>query len=252
MNPPTHNSDAPPHLPPSRGRPSRLIAQAAPARPVSTSPAPHQHSQSPFRYVHFEQSSSEKQRLGETNHDQFSGSRSNRLDSLSSASPSQTFSQPSSSRPSSSRRNSPACRPTMRLSPPDSANMFASPHPSLHCNHPHARRLRLHSLLRPWLPLILYLCTSLGFLLAIAFWKEEVFRGTYIPAIYISFYHPSESAVTAFRILMYMWRRIIGLDDLSKWLKEDESFGYCVLFILIFLTCFRTYSQLNLQNPSED
>lgn len=180
MNPSTYNSDAPLHHLPSRGRPSRFIAQAAPARPVSTSPAPQQHSQSPFRYVHFEQSSSEKQRLEEKSHDHLSSSRSNRVHTLSSASPSQTFSQPSTSCPSSSRRGSPACRPTMRRTPTEPTNMFASPHPSLHSNHPHARRLRLHSLLRPWLPLILYLCTTLGFLLAIAFWKEEVFQGAYI------------------------------------------------------------------------
>lgn len=49
-----------------------------------------------------------------------------------------------------------------------------------------------------------------------------------------------------------MWRRMTGLDDLSKWLKEDESFGYCVLFILIFLTTFRTCSLLNLQAMSDD
>ncbi|KAI0069021.1 hypothetical protein BV25DRAFT_1769274, partial [Artomyces pyxidatus] len=67
------------------------------------------------------------------------------------------------------------------------------------------RRMRLYAVLRPWIPLLLYLSSSLGFLIAIAFWKTEVFQ---------------------------------GLDNLSGWLKEDEYFGYAVLFFLIFLTTF--------------
>ncbi|KAF7981630.1 hypothetical protein HWV62_18420 [Athelia sp. TMB] len=47
--------------------------------------------------------------------------------------------------------------------------------------------------------------TTFGFLVAIAFWKKEVFE---------------------------------GLDNLSLWLRVDEQFGYAVLFGLIFLTTF--------------
>lgn len=50
-----------------------------------------------------------------------------------------------------------------------------------------------------------YGATSLGFVLAIAFWKTEVFD---------------------------------GLDHLSHWLRKDEHYGYAVLFCLIFLTTF--------------
>ncbi|KAI0049569.1 hypothetical protein FA95DRAFT_1456232, partial [Auriscalpium vulgare] len=62
------------------------------------------------------------------------------------------------------------------------------------------RRMRLYALIKPWLPLLAYLSTSLGFLIALAFWKTEVFQG--------------------------------------NWLKADKFFGFAVLFFLIFLTTF--------------
>ncbi|KAH8106226.1 hypothetical protein BXZ70DRAFT_918742 [Cristinia sonorae] len=65
------------------------------------------------------------------------------------------------------------------------------------------RGLRIANLLRPWIPVILYAMTTFGFLLAIAFWKAEVFE---------------------------------NLDNLSQWLKTDEYMGYTVIFFLIFLT----------------
>ncbi|KAJ6599228.1 hypothetical protein DFH09DRAFT_902397 [Mycena vulgaris] len=67
------------------------------------------------------------------------------------------------------------------------------------------RGLRIANLLRPWLPLIMYALSSLVFVLAIAFFKTQVFT---------------------------------FLDDLSVWLRTDEQFGYAVLFVLIFLTTF--------------
>ncbi|KDQ64801.1 hypothetical protein JAAARDRAFT_28438 [Jaapia argillacea MUCL 33604] len=67
------------------------------------------------------------------------------------------------------------------------------------------RGLRIANLLKPWIPLILYAITSLAVLVAIGFWKSEVFQ---------------------------------GLDDLSHWLQTDEYYGYAVLFTLIFITCF--------------
>ncbi|CCM02840.1 uncharacterized protein FIBRA_04952 [Fibroporia radiculosa] len=67
------------------------------------------------------------------------------------------------------------------------------------------RGLRIANLLKPWIPIILYAITSLGFLAAISFWKLEVFR---------------------------------GLDALSHWLQSDAYVGYAVIFILIFITTF--------------
>lgn len=70
------------------------------------------------------------------------------------------------------------------------------------------RRMLLVERVRPWLPFLLYAATSLGFVLAIAFWKDEVFG---------------------------------GLDDLAQWLKSEGETGYAVMFAMIFLTCIRTY-----------
>lgn len=67
------------------------------------------------------------------------------------------------------------------------------------------RGLRIWNLFKQWLPILAYGATSLGFVLAIAFWKTEV---------------------------------LDGLDHLSHWLRNDQYFGYAVLFCLIFITTF--------------
>ncbi|KAG2158837.1 uncharacterized protein EDB93DRAFT_1116580 [Suillus bovinus] len=67
------------------------------------------------------------------------------------------------------------------------------------------RGLRIWNLFKQWLPIFAYGATSLGFILAIAFWKTEV---------------------------------LDGLEYLSHWLRNDEHFGYAVLFCLIFITTF--------------
>ncbi|KAH7919864.1 hypothetical protein BV22DRAFT_1040518 [Leucogyrophana mollusca] len=82
-----------------------------------------------------------------------------------------------------------------------SSSHAAHPHPPRRYTRP--RGLRIWNLFKRWLPILLYAATSLGFVLAIAFWKEQVFD---------------------------------GLDRLSHWLRKDEYFGYAVLFCLIFLT----------------
>ncbi|KAG6378438.1 hypothetical protein JVT61DRAFT_12693 [Boletus reticuloceps] len=67
------------------------------------------------------------------------------------------------------------------------------------------RGLRTWNLFKQWSPVLAYAATSLGFVLAIAFWKTQVFD---------------------------------GLDQLSHWLRNDEYFGFAVLFCLIFITTF--------------
>lgn len=70
--------------------------------------------------------------------------------------------------------------PDYSLSPiPDTTSShFALPLPSLHSGYLHPpRKIRLWSILRPWLPVLAYLSTSLGFLIAVAFWKTHVFQG---------------------------------------------------------------------------
>lgn len=62
---------------------------------------------------------------------------------------------------------------------------------------------RMWRLVKPWLPLLAYGATSLGFLLAVALWKTQVFT---------------------------------GLDHLSQFLQTDGWAGYFVLYSLIFIT----------------
>ncbi|KAJ7499080.1 hypothetical protein FB451DRAFT_1204182 [Mycena latifolia] len=152
-----------------------LLTLSSPASPVSIDPAFYRPSQSPFRYVHFSEIDEKATPLADI---------------------------PRGGFPSSSR--SPAS--PMRPAPPTAPSSPASHHhsrPSPPYSRP--RGLRIANLLRPWLPLIMYALSSLAFVVAIAFFKTEVF----------SF-----------------------LDDLSVWLREDEQFGYAVLFVLIFLTTF--------------
>lgn len=71
----------------------------------------------------------------------------------------------------------------------------------------------LRERLRPWIPYILYGATSLGFVLAITFWKDDVFR---------------------------------NLDELSHWLRDEGESGYLLLGAMIFMTCIREfYSNLS-------
>ncbi|PSR73647.1 hypothetical protein PHLCEN_2v10566 [Hermanssonia centrifuga] len=82
-------------------------------------------------------------------------------------------------------------------------SISSRPAPSIAYTRP--RGLRITNLFKPWIPIILYAITSLGFLAAIAFWKTEVFE---------------------------------GLDEFSRWLKSDEYVGYAAIFLLIFITTF--------------
>ncbi|KAI0254306.1 hypothetical protein BJV78DRAFT_66122 [Lactifluus subvellereus] len=61
----------------------------------------------------------------------------------------------------------------------------ALPSPSLHTGYLHPpRKIRLCSIIKPWLPVLAYLSTSLGFLVAIAFWKTQVFQGAFYSPIF--------------------------------------------------------------------
>ncbi|KAI6034297.1 hypothetical protein BKA83DRAFT_670545 [Pisolithus microcarpus] len=82
-------------------------------------------------------------------------------------------------------------RLTLSSSRPVSSHCARPSHPSRYVR---PRSLRIWNLFKQWSPVLAYGATSLGFLLAIAFWKTEVFG---------------------------------GLDQLSHWLRNDEYFGYC-------------------------
>ncbi|KAJ6629156.1 hypothetical protein B0H10DRAFT_1988143 [Mycena sp. CBHHK59/15] len=156
-----------------------LLSLSLPARPVSTSPTQHRPSQSPFRYVHFDEIQEKATPLADM-----------ALDRMPHHSPSTSRYPTSPYRPS----------PPPPSPSPLPARLFAHPQ-----TYPRPRGLRIANRLRPWLPLIMYALSSLVFVVAIAFFKTQVFT---------------------------------FLDDLSVWLRTDEQFGYAVLFVLIFLTTF--------------
>ncbi|KAJ7699917.1 hypothetical protein B0H17DRAFT_269188 [Mycena rosella] len=154
-----------------------LLSISSPASPVSTSPVHHRPSQSPFRYVHFPEMTEKATPLADI--------------------PLGSPSTASSRFPASPRR------PAYTSAPSSPAPHHRDSRPSPPYSRP--RGLRIANLLRPWLPLLVYGLCTLVFVVAIAFFKTQVF----------SF-----------------------LDDLSVWLRTDEQFGYAVLFALIFLTTF--------------
>lgn len=122
-----------------------------------------------------------------------------------------------------------ATRPPFTSQPTDAVHLAPppySPHPTVPIAplpiYPHnyssysssVRRMLLIERVRPWLPFILYGATSLGFVVAIAFWKEEVFG---------------------------------GLDDLARWLRAEGETGYAVMFFMIFLTCIRKRTSVEIE-----
>lgn len=150
-----------------------LISSSAPAQPVSTSPSPsHRHSQSPFRYVKDSQPMNEKATFDETPLSNISNEKrhqprvgSSRLHPSPSPTPTPVSAPHFQGHlPSISRQPSPFLRSPSPLL--ISSQLYTRP-----------RGLRISNLIKPWIPLILYGITSLGFLVAIAFWKNEVFQG---------------------------------------------------------------------------
>ena len=207
-----------------------LVSSPTPAQPISTRVQNHKQSESPFRYL--------TERLA--NEQVFGEKDQTPLADIS----------------TSSRRASSISRAVHRSSPPTSPS--PTPVPSRHRTHPKqsgqrgrlatpnplltvadngrgrpSRRLGqlersrlppLSTRLRPWIPIILYGISSLGFVVAIAFWKTEIFQGivtwrTVCPAADLN--------------------PILGLDDLSHRLQEEGSYGYGVIFLLIWVTTFR-------------
>lgn len=113
--------------------------------------------------------------------------------------------------------------------------------PSLHCGrtapiaYTRPRGLRIANLLKPWIPIILYAITSLGFLAVIALWKAEVFQGESPDSCACRQLDPRS-------MYAHLYPRS-GLDDFSHWLKSDEYVGYAAIFMLIFITTFRKFCQ---------
>ncbi|KAF5388037.1 hypothetical protein D9615_000235 [Tricholomella constricta] len=193
--------------------PSLNLSPSSPARPISTSPSPlHRHSQSPFRYTQLDQNSDDMDE------------KSTPLTDLVGTPERQTSPGPSVRQQHRSLSKNGYLTPTSQhqtakshpvSSPAQNYSPFLrqpSPHFAPNRTHSHTsstytrpRGLRIANLIRPWIPLILYAFTSLAFVAAIAFYRDEVFS---------------------------------RLDELSHWLQSDKQIGYTTLFLLIFLTTF--------------
>ena len=160
-----------------------LVSSPIPAQPISTRVQNHKQSESPFRYL--------TERLA--NEQVFSEKDQTPLSDIST---------------SSGRRASSVSRAAHRSSPSNSRS--STPVPSRHRTHPkqpsqHGRQTTnpllaasdsgrgrpsrrvgqlershcssLSTRLQPWIPIILYVISSLGFVVAIAFWRTEIFQG---------------------------------------------------------------------------
>lgn len=197
---PRSSSSAPPRLNrhQERSLSLQLVPRSIPTRPQPpTAHSSHYRSPSPSRFPRFEETSvSEKSRCDGV----FQTSPAKAEASTSWDDAPGSLSSHHQSRPASAsslrhltHQNS-AC-PDYPLSPiPDTASaQFAMPLPSLHSGYLHPpRKIRLWSIVKPWLPVLAYVSTSLGFVIAIAFWKTQVFEG----ALYYPMSPPALCAIS--------------------------------------------------------
>ena len=208
-----------------------LVSNPTPAQPISTRVQNHKHSESPFRYLTerlvSEQVFSEKDQTALAD---ISSSSGRRASSTSRATHRSSPSNSRSSTPAPSQHRAHSKQPSQHARP-------AAPNPLLTavdngggrpCRRvgqlERSRWCMLATRLRPWIPVIIYGISSLGFVVGIAFWRTEIFQGT------------------AMRCTLHVTADLelfLGLDNLSHRLQEEGSYGYCVIFLLIWVTTFR-------------
>jgi len=161
-----------------------LVSSPTPAQPISTRVQNHKQSESPFRYLN-ERLASEQvfNEKDQTPLADISSSSGRRASSISRAT--------HRSSPSNSRSSTPA--PSHHRKHSKQSNQNASPTtpapPSTSADTGRGRPSRrpgqlerslrspLSARLKPWMPVILYVISSLAFVVAIAFWRSEVFQG---------------------------------------------------------------------------
>ncbi|KAH9853741.1 hypothetical protein C2E23DRAFT_727580 [Lenzites betulinus] len=196
------------NMPNRLGHPHTPYAQPGPSHPPTSTPQPH-------RFAHLQEVYGEKASLS-----QLEGSSKRPAGPTPDRSPlpgpaypySPVAPTPLSSIPPWIRSQRPPQPRSAPLQPPFSpapcpiASSWASS-TTLSTSSPYSRPrgLRIANLLKPWIPIILYVMTTVGFLAAVSFWKVEVFE---------------------------------ALDKLSHWLQSDTYRGYAVIFALIFVTTF--------------
>lgn len=208
-----------------------LVSSPTPAQPISTRVQNHKQSESPFRYLTEtlanEQAFNEKDQTPLADISTSSGRRAN---SVSRAAHRTSPSTSRSSTPAPSRHRAHSKQPSQPGRPTTPSPLLTAAdngrgRPFRRVGHlERSPRSSLSTRLQPWIPIILYGISSLGFVAAVAFWRTEIFQGiatshTVCPAADL---HP-----------------FLGLDDLSHRLQEEGSYGYGVIFLLIWVTTFR-------------
>lgn len=178
----------------------QLVPRSIPIRPQPpTAHSSHYRSPSPSRFPRFEETSvNEKSRCDgvvqtpSPAKSEASTSWADAPESLSSHHPSHPSSE--SSLRHLTHQNSACLGYPLSPIPDTTPAHFALPSPSLHSGYLHPpRKIRLWSIVKPWLPVLAYISTSLGFVIAIAFWKTHVFQG----AFYYPIFPPALRAISA-------------------------------------------------------
>ena len=162
-----------------------LVTSPTPAQPISTRVQNHKQSDSPFRYL--AERLADGQALSEKDQTplaDISSSSARRANGSSRATHRTSPSTSRSSTPAPSQHRTHSNQPG-QLARPTAPTPLLSP-----ADHGRGRPFRrigqlerplsssLSTRLKPWVPIILYGISSLGFVVAIAFWRTEIFQGT--------------------------------------------------------------------------
>jgi hypothetical protein len=158
-----------------------LVSSPTPAQPISTRVQNHKQSESPFRYLN--ERFADAQALDEKDQTplaDISSSSARRAGSITRATHRSSPSTSRSSTPAPSnhhthpRQSSQHVKPTVPIATDNGRGR--PPHCIGQLERPFSSSLSTR--LKPWMPIILYGISSLGFVIAIAFWRTEIFQGT--------------------------------------------------------------------------
>jgi len=161
-----------------------LVTSPTPAQPISTRVQNHKQSESPFRYLNERladgQVFNEKDQTPLADISSSSGRRArsnSRATHRTSPSTSRSSTPVSAHHRTHSRQLSQHTRPTAPTPQPPNADNGRERPPRRIGQLERPFSTSLSTRLQPWVPIILYGISSLGFVVAIAFWRTEIFQG---------------------------------------------------------------------------
>lgn len=213
---------------PNRRPPSLNLSSSSPARPVSTSPSPsYRQSQSPFRYIQFDQDINDIDEKATPLNDLARNDRKRQLSPGPSARQQKVKSpqhlghlsldyQPRTARPQT-------VSPSPQLHSPFLRQHALSTGPirvQSQTSYTRPRGLRMSNLLRPWIPLIMYGITTLAFVVAIAIYRDDVFSCAWL------YNHKPNTAIWILNILQVLTNCLIGCKAMSCLAMQSFSFSF--------------------------